>query len=471
MTNLTLLTDLYQLTMLAGYHGCNKTEQVSCFDLYFRRLPFGGGYCLAGGLEPALEYLRNLKFGADEIAYLKSLSIFQPSFLEWLADFQFQGDIWAVKEGTLVFPGEPLLRIEAPLPQAQLVESALLNIINFNTLVASKAARVVSAARGGTVLEFGLRRAQGIDGALAASRAAYLGGCHATSNTLAGKLFGIPVKGTHAHSWIMSFPSELEAFQAYADNFPTACTLLVDTYDTLSSGVPNAIKIGKHLQSQGFDLAGIRLDSGDLCHLSIEARKMLDDAGLTKARIVASNDLDEHEIQRLLNAGAKIDIWGVGTNLVTCKDEPALGGVYKLAAAGDSSTNLEPRIKISSNPIKTTVPGVKQVYRIQDSDGIPVGDLLCLDTEEKPAPGSTFVAHAIRGGNEHSLNCVEAIPLLEKVVSNGTRVGEAEPLARSRERALESLDRLPERFKSLTEPAEYPVGMSQALHAIRQSML
>lgn len=471
MRNLTLLTDLYQLTMMAGYFGSGKTEQHSCFDLYFRRLPFAGGFCLAAGLQIALEYLEDLRFGEDEIEYLSSVGLFSSDFLEWLKDFRFQGEVWAVPEGSLVFPGEALLRVEAPLPQAQLVESALLNIINFQTLVATKAARVVGAASGGTVLEFGLRRAQGIDGAMAASRAAFIGGCHATSNTLAGSLYGIPVKGTHAHSWIMSFPSEIDAFRAYAHNFPTTCTLLVDTYDTLESGVPNAIQVGNELRENGHTLLGIRLDSGDLGELSRAARKMLDEAGFSETKIVASNDLDEYQIEKLLSEGACIDIWGVGTNLVTCKDEPALGGVYKLAAAGPNAQRMQPRIKVSSNPIKTTVPGRKQTYRLFDSNGAPIGDVISLTSESPPVVGEKIPSFSLSQNRWQELCPENVTPLLEKVFENGRTTRDMPPLSESRNRSLQSLESLPQEHKTLRQPGPYWVGVSRPLWELRREML
>jgi nicotinate phosphoribosyltransferase len=466
--NLSLLTDLYQLTMMCGYHSHQKLDQQSCFDLYFRRLPFGGGFCLASGLEPALEWVENLSFEKPQLSYLASLNLFPSEFLEWLGDFRFNGDIWAMPEGELVFPGEPLLRIHAPLPEAQLIESALLNMINFHTLVATKAARVRLAAKDGLVLEFGLRRAQGVNGALAATRAAMVGGCHATSNVQAGYLFDIPVKGTHAHSWIMSFDSELEAFRAYAKTYPDSCTLLVDTYDTLGSGVPNAIKVGQELEAQGHRLAGIRLDSGDLAHLSIESRKLLDQAGMSDAKIVASNDLDEHIISQLKEKGARIDIWGVGTNLVTCKDEPALGGVYKLVAASDSEGWLTPRIKVSSNPIKTTIPGIKQVYRAYQQDQI-VGDVLCL-ADETPSPGQLRSTHAMTA-ESRMLSYSRLEPLLVPVMKNGKRVVGSESLNESAARAQRALGSLPEEHKKLSEPVEYWVGLSDGLLELRQGLL
>ena len=337
---LGLLTDLYQLTMAYGYWktGCHDRQAV--FHLSFRKPAFGGGFTVAAGLETVVEYMETLRFDPDDLAYLAGLRgndgqpLFEAAFLDYLAEMRLDCDVHGMPEGTIVFPHEPLLRVTGPLLQAQLLESALLNIVNFQTLVATKAARVALAARGEPVLEFGLRRAQGIDGALAASRAAYLGGCVATSNVLAGRLFGIPVRGTHAHSWVMCFDDELEAFRAYAQAMPNNCVFLVDTYDTLN-GVRHAIEVGREMRQQGHEMIGIRLDSGDLAWLSIAARRMLDEAGFPQATIVASNDLDEHLIASLKEQGATIGIWGVGTRLITAYDQPALGGVYKLAAIRD----------------------------------------------------------------------------------------------------------------------------------------
>lgn len=468
MRNLTLLTDLYQLTMLAGYFEAQKHEEPCCFELYFRRLPFAGGFCVAAGLEPALDYLQSLRFNPEEVNYLRSLGLFSQRFLDWLPSFSFRGDAWALSEGELVFPNVPLLRLQGSLGECQLVESALLNIINFQTLVASKASRVKLAAGPGSVLEFGLRRAQGVDGAMSASRAAFVGGCSATSNVLAGSTYQIPVKGTHAHSWVMAFSEELEAFRAYARSFPDTCTLLVDTYDTLASGVPNAIIVGKELASQGHRLAGIRLDSGDLCELSRGARRMLDEAGLTHTRIVASNDLDEHEISRLRAEGAAIDIWGVGTNLVTCKDEPALGGVYKLVASGP---NLTPRIKISSNLSKSTIPGIKQVYRCLDRQGEICGDLLTMVEEPALEPGeiACFETHG-----EQALRSIQAAhvrPLLQKVMEGGQPIGDKPTLIEIQERAERSVSTLPEALMALTDPGAYQVGLSQKLSDLRGRLI
>jgi nicotinate phosphoribosyltransferase len=469
--NLALLTDLYQLTMLAGYHACGKTEQRACFELFFRRLPFNGGFAVAAGLETALDYLAGLRFEQEQIAYLRSLGLFQESFLEYLARFRFQADVDAIAEGDFVFAGEPLLRVLGRLPEAQLVESTLLNILNFQTLIATKAARIHIASQGAPILEFGLRRAQGVDGAISASRAAYIGGCLATSNVLAGQTFGIPVQGTHAHSWIMSFASELEAFRAYADLYPDSCTLLVDTYDTLESGVPNAIKVGRELRDRGHALKGIRLDSGDLAYLSKQARAMLDEAGLQDARIVASNDLDENLIADLLDQGARIDIWGVGTNLVTSQDQPALGGVYKLVAAEGGAGTLEPRIKVSSNPEKVTVPGVKDLFRAYDEDGLMSGDCLSLSDESQPS-GSQRTFHPHYAATQSTITARRWRAVLRPVMRAGQELDGVRPeLARIRQGFLDSLASLPVECQRRLNPHAYWVGLSPRLFDLKVDLL
>lgn len=389
--NLTLLTDLYELTMMQGYFKNKTANETVIFDLFYRSNPCGNGYSIMAGLEQAIQYIRELRFDEEDIAYLRSLHLFEDAFLEYLANFRFTGDIYAIPEGTIIFPREPLVKVIAPIMEAQLVETALLNIINHQSLIATKAARVCYATKGDGVMEFGLRRAQGPDAGTYGARAAVIGGCVGTSNVLAGQLFGVPVKGTHAHSWIMSFPDEYTAFKTYADIYPQACTLLVDTYDTLKSGVPNAIRVFKEMRDSGMELKnyGIRLDSGDLAYLSKKARKMLDAAGFTDAVISASNDLDEYVIESLKIQGAAITSWGVGTNLITAKDNPAFGGVYKLAAIQDKDGTFIPKIKISENTEKVTNPGNKKIYRIYEKDtGKVKADLICLEeevfTEDEP---------------------------------------------------------------------------------------
>lgn len=382
MRNLTLLTDLYELTMMQGYFKTGNNRTV-IFDAFHRKNPCDGAYAISCGLEQVIDYIKNLHFTEDDIAYLRSLSIFDEDFLEYLSNFHFTGDIYAIPEGTVIFPREPIVKVIAPIMEAQLVETAILNIINHQSLIATKAARVCYAAKGDGIMEFGLRRAQGPDAGIYGARAAVIAGCVGTSNVLTGQMFGVPVKGTHAHSWIMSFPDEYTAFKTYADLYPDACILLVDTYDTLRSGVPNAIRVFKEMREKGIDLKGygIRLDSGDLAYLTKKARKMLDDAGFEDAIISASSDLDEYLIDSLKTQGAAITSWGVGTNLITSKDNPAFGGVYKLAAVmGDDGTFI-PKIKLSENSEKITNPGNKTVYRVYDADGMIKADLIALADE------------------------------------------------------------------------------------------
>ncbi|NLD52728.1 MAG: nicotinate phosphoribosyltransferase, partial [Clostridiales bacterium] len=380
MRNLTLLTDLYELTMLNGYFQTDMLERRAVFDMFYRRQG-SLSYAVMAGNQQAADYLSNLCFTEEDIGWLQGLGLFDERFLRWLRDFRFTCDIDIASEGSIVFPGTPLVRVEGPLAQAQLIETALLTLIGHQTLIATKANRVVRAAQGDNVMEFGLRRAQGVDAGIYGARAAIIGGCTSTSNTLAGKMFNVPVSGTHAHSWVMSFPSELEAFRAYAAIYPDNCLLLVDTYDTLRSGVPNAIKVFEELRRKGHEPRGIRLDSGDLAYLSRKARKMMDDAGFPDAIICASNDLDEYLIRDLKLQGARIDLWGVGTKLITGGDVPALGGVYKMSALEENG-ELVPRMKFSDNPEKLTLPGRKEVYRVYDAQGMAFADLITLSDEQ-----------------------------------------------------------------------------------------
>lgn len=384
--NLTLLTDLYELTMMQGYFKEKDANETVIFDAFYRTNPGGNGYAICAGLEQVIEYIKDLHFEEDDVDYLRSTGLFGEDFLEYLRHFKFSGDIYAIPEGTVVFPREPLVKVIAPIMEAQLVETALLNIINHQSLIATKAARVVYAAGGDGVMEFGLRRAQGPDAGIYGARAAMIAGCIGTSNVLCGKMFNVPVKGTHAHSWIMSFPDELTAFRTYARLYPSACILLVDTYDTLKSGVPNAIKVFQEMKEAGIPLNfyGIRLDSGDLAYLSKKAKKMLDDAGFPDAVISASNDLDESLINSLKIQGAAINSWGVGTNLITSKDCPSFGGVYKLAAILDKkSGKFVPKIKLSENAEKITNPGNKCIKRIYSREtGKIIADLICLEGEK-----------------------------------------------------------------------------------------
>lgn len=468
-----LLTDLYQLTMAYGYWKTRTHEKEAVFHLFFRNAPFRSGYSIAAGLADAIAWLRDLKFSEADVAYLATLTgdddapLFDASFLRYLRDFTFTCDVDAIPEGTVVFPNEPLLRIRGPILQAQIVETALLNFINFQTLIATKAARICLAAQGEPVLEFGLRRAQGIDGALAASRAAFIGGCAATSNVLAGQIFGIPVKGTHAHSWVMSFDDEETAFRAYAEAMPNNCVFLVDTYDTLA-GVARAIEVGRWLRSKGHQMAGIRLDSGDLAYLSIEARRMLDDAGFQDALIVASNDLDEHIITSLKQQGAKIGLWGVGTKLVTAFDQPALGGVYKLGAIREGNGPWAYKVKVSEQVAKVTTPGILQVARFARNAEF-IGDMIY---NEGDAEGSAVIvdpANPLRR---------KAIPadttrqeLLVPVLRGGRNVYQDPPLPEIRARAQAQLAMLHAGTKRLLNPHEYPVGLEPGLFDLKAELI
>ena len=475
-----LLTDLYQLTMACGYWKHGHAEREAVFHLTFRRAPFGGGYAIAAGLAPALDYLRALHFGSDDLAYLATLrdrtgaALFPQGFLDYLGALRFTCTVDAMLEGTLAFAHEPLVRVRGPILQAQIVETALLAIINYQTLVATKAARVCQAARGAPVLEFGLRRAQGVDGALSGSRAAYIGGVAATSNVLAGKRFGIPVAGTHAHSWVMFHDGELEAFRAYADAMPGNCTLLVDTYDSLD-GVRHAIAIGRELRAHGHELAGVRLDSGDLAHLSAEARRLLDDAGFPDAKIVASNDLDEHLIASIVDQGARIDSWGVGTKLVTCFDQPALGGVYKLGAHRDARGAWRDVLKLSEQPVKISNPGVLQVRRLR-RDGWLTGDIIYdsergltarhagsggIDLYEIEDPNRPPVTPASDGGED----------LLVTVLERGAPTAVDLSLASARTRAAAQLAQLSPRTKRFLNPQPHPVGLDRHVHDRKQQLI
>lgn len=465
-SSLTLLTDFYELSMMQGYL-LQKENPAVVFDMFFRRQPFGGGFAVFAGLEDVLKYVSALAFSQEDLAYLERLGAFRPEFLDYLAGFRFTGDIWAMDEGTLAFPGEPLLTVHGSLMETQLIESALLAIINFQTLIATKSARVRQAAKGGTVIEFGLRRAQGVDGALSASRAAFIGGAHATSNTLAGKNFGIPVRGTMAHSWVMAFGTEREAFEKYAEIYPDGALLLIDTYDTLGSGIDNAIAIGRKLKAEGHRNFGVRLDSGDLEYLSKKVRQRLDDAGLEEARIVASNELDENIIHQLITQGAPIDIWGVGTNLVTAGGDPALTGVYKIAAR-EKGGRFVPTIKVSNNPEKTTNPGVKQVWRFTNGGKSPLADLICL-ADEEPVPGKPYTFHHPSGDYRKFVLSEYAgiTPLLGLKMKAGAVVGEPPSITAIRSHAGEQLDLLDDTYKRLINPHVYKVSLSDKLGAMK----
>ena len=472
--SLALLTDLYQLTMAAGYHRQGAPAAEAVFHLFFRRPPFGGGFTVACGLHRALDLIAGFRFEDEDLRYLATLKgndggpLLSAPFLQHLAHLELGCDVDAVPEGTVVFPHEPLLRVQGPLLQCQLLETALLNVVNFESLIATKAARVCLAARGDPVIEFGLRRAQGIDGALAASRAAYVGGCAATSNVLAGRLHGIPVKGTHAHSWVMSFEDELTAFRAYADAMPNNCVFLVDTYDTLE-GVRHAAQVGKELAARGHRLAGIRLDSGDLAYLAKEARKILDEAGFPDAVIVASNDLDEHLIASLKEQGAPIAVWGVGTKLVTAHDQPALGGVYKLSAIRHDDGPWQHRVKLSEQAVKISTPGIQQVRRYLDGDR-PVADMI-LDVDHPP-DGAGVIVDPLDPTRRRSMPAGAPYrDLLVPMVRSGRRVYEPHALDDVRAEAARQLAGFHEGIKRQDNPHQFPVGLELGLHELRHRLV
>ncbi len=474
--SLALLTDFYQLTMAYAYWKSGKAEQEAVFNLFFRKHPFQGGFTLAAGLDYVIDYCKNFKFGDEDIKYLAGMkgkddeNLFDPAFLKYLSEMKFTCDIDAVEEGTVVFPNSPMIRVKGPLIQCQLLETPLLNIFNFQTLIATKAARINLAAKGDPVLEFGLRRAQGIDGALAASRASYIGGCTSTSNVMAGKLFGIPVSGTHAHSWIMSFESEIEAFEAYADAFPDQCIFLVDTYDTLN-GVKNAIKVGNALRNKGKEMIGIRIDSGDLAYYSNKAREMLDEAGFPDAKIVASNDLDEHIITSLKGQEASINVWGVGTKLVTAFDQPALGAVYKLSAIRIENGTYVPKIKISQQSLKINVPGIHNIKRYY-SKGKAVADMVYLEEQEINPKGVIIIdpIDSTRRKRIMPFFYQEEI-LLKPIFKDGKQLYKSPTLNSIRARAKEQLESLDKTHKRMVNPHLYPVGLEETLHQLRTELV
>lgn len=474
--DMSLLTDFYELTMMQGYHVTGLKSKTVVFDLFYRTNPSGNGYAITAGLEQAIEYIKNLKFSDEDINYLNNLNTFSDDFITYLKNFEFTGDIYAIPEGTVVFPMEPLVRVKAPIMQAQLVETALLTIINHQSLIATKAARVVWSAEGDPVLEFGLRRAQGPDAGIYGARAAIIGGCVGTSNVLTGRLFDVPVKGTHAHSWVMSFPEEIQAFREYAKIFPNACTLLVDTYDTLKSGVPNAIKVFNEMKAAGIELNsyGIRLDSGDLSYLSKKARVMLDDAGFNDAIISASSDLDENLIASLKLQGAKITLWGVGTRLITSDDCPAFGGVYKLAAESNDDGSFTPKIKLSNNPIKVTIPGIKRVFRIYDNETNKIkADLIALEDEiiDNSQPLKLFDHNATWKRMTLPANSYHVRELLVPIFINGKCVYNSPKVMEIREYCKKELDSLWDEHKRLNNPHTVPVDLSDKLSKLKHDMI
>lgn len=474
MDGAALITDLYQLTMAYGYWRTGRAEHEAVFHLHFRKPPFAGGYAVAAGLGPALDWLRAFRFAPEDLDYLAGIPgndgrpIFDRAFLDHLGAMRLAVDIDAVPEGTVVFAHQPLLRVRGPILQGQLLETALLCMLNFSTLVATKAARICQAAGDAPVLEFGLRRAQGLDGAMAASRAAYIGGCASTSNVLAGRRYGIPVRGTHAHSWVMSFDDEEEAFAAYAGAMPNNCVFLVDTYDTLE-GVRRAIAVGHRLRERGHELVGIRLDSGDLAWLSAEARRLLDAAGFPRAQIVASNDLDERTIASIRQQGGAVTVWGVGTKLSTAYDQPALGGVYKLAAIREPGGPWKPRVKLSEQAIKVSTPGMQNVRRFMHG-GEAVGDVIWDELHPRPAAWAMVdPADPTRRRAQPADAAVE--DLLLPVLRAGRQVYDPPPLAAVRERTRAQLALFHPGVRRLDNPHQYPVGLEEGLHERRTALV
>jgi nicotinate phosphoribosyltransferase len=472
--SLALATDLYQLTMAQAYASSGREATEGVFHLFFRSNPFHGGFAVACGLDRALDYLESFRFAPEDLDYLETLAgndgrpLFHRSFLDRLGTLRLSCDVDAVPEGTVVFPYEPLLRVRGPLLHAQLVETALLNLVNFETLIATKSARVGLAARGDAVIDFGLRRAQGLDGGLSASRAAIVGGCTATSNVLAGRLLGLDVKGTHAHSWVMAFDSEAEAFEAWARAQPNNCIFLVDTYDTLD-GVRRAAEAGLRLRERGHRMIGIRLDSGDLAYLSIEARRILDEAGLPEAIIVASNDLDEQTIASLKEQGARIDTWGVGTRLVTGGDQSALGGVYKLGAVREPGGPWKHRVKLSEQAAKTSNPGVQQVRRFSGPSGF-VADVIY--DEEEGLPEEVVIVDPLDATRRKRIAPgTPAEDLLVPMMRAGRPCHDHAPVAAARSRVRQQLERLHPGIKRFVNPHQYPVGLSLQLHELKTRLI
>lgn len=468
--NLTMMTDLYQLTMMYGYFKKGMAKNHACFDLFFRKTKNNSSYAVMAGTESLVEYINNLHFSEEDIVYLRSLNLFDEDFLSALAALRFTGEIYAMEEGTLVYPYEPIVRVIAPIMEAQLIETAILNLVNHQTLIATKASRVCYAAGDGAVMEFGLRRAQGPDAGIYGARAAVIGGCCGTSNVLTGQLFNVPVYGTHAHSWVMSFPTELDAFRAYAEIFPDNCMLLVDTYDTIKSGVPNAIKVFNELREKGYKPTGIRLDSGDLAYLSKRARAMLDKAGFADVKIFASSDLDETIINSLRMQGARIDVWGVGTKLITSDDMPALGGVYKMSAEIVNGT-VVPKIKLSENAFKVTNPGIKTVYRLYDKNGMAIADLIALRDEKFDTSKPLTIYHPEQTYKRMTLTDYTMRELLVPIFVDGKQVYTCPSMDEVVKYAKHEFSTIWEESKRLLNPHLYKVDYSDELYELKRRLI
>ena len=469
MRNLTMLTDLYQLTMMYGYFKEGMQNNTGIFDLFFRPKE-DVEYAVMAGTESVVNYINAIHFSDEDISYLRSLKLFDETFLTYLKTFRFTGELYAMPEGTVVFPYEPLVRVRAPIMEAQLIETAILTFVNHQTLIATKASRICYSAQGDSVLEFGLRRAQGPDAAIYGARAAIIGGCNATSNVLTGQMFDIPVSGTHAHSWVQSFPDEVSAFRAYARVFPDSALLLVDTYDTLRSGVPNAITVFKELRAAGHEPVGIRLDSGDLAYLSKKARVMLDEAGFPKAKIAASSDLDEYLIRDLKTQGACISVWGVGTRLITSESNPALGGVYKMSGEIVDG-KLIPKIKISDNPEKVTNPGYKKVFRLYDKDNMAIADLISLEHETIDCSKPLRIFDPIQTYKRMTLTNFSARELLVPIFVDGKQVYQCPDIHEIAAYAKKELASMWDEYKRLLMPHTYKVDLSDALYDLKQKLL
>lgn len=469
-----LFTDFYELTMAQGYWKNGMNEKV-VFDMFFRRQPFNGGFSIFAGIEPLLDIISEFRFSEEDISYLRSQKMFDEGFLDYLKDFKFTGDLYAFKEGSVIFPQEPIVRIHAPLIEAQILEGLVLCVINFQSLIATKSARVWLASRKGSIMEFGLRRAQGQDGAMSATRAAYIGGCGGTSNTLAGKIYGIPVLGTMAHAWIMAFPSELEAFNAYAEIYPEKTVFLIDTYDTLNSGIKNAIKAGAKLVQKGYNF-GVRLDSGDISYLTREVRKELDKAGFPQATITVSNELTEEIIETLVSENAPINSWGVGTHMVTGGNESSFTGVYKLAARHDEKTGeMQPAMKFSDNPAKTTNPGIKNVFRLYDENGMARADILALSEEEIEENKEYRYYHPMVDYRQFSYKAAKIEPLLNLMIKDGKRITEKLPadqqLRLAREQMKKGLATLDPSYLRILNPHIYKVSITEKLKELKVSFI
>ena len=470
--NYTLLVDFYELTMANGFFKEGMRDKTVIFDMFFREVPDNGEYTIVAGLEQLIEYMENLHFSEEDIEFLRGKNIFDEEFLDYLYNFEFQCDVWAMPEGTLAFPGEPLVTVKGPAIQAQMLETMVLLTLNHQSMIATKASRIVKQAKGRPVVEFGSRRAQGYSAANLGARAAYIGGCAGTANTLSDKMFGVPALGTMAHSWVQMFDSELEAFRAFARVYPDNCLLLVDTYDTLKEGIPNAIKVfDEEVLPRGFRPKGIRIDSGDITYISNKARKMLDDAGYPDAQIMASNSLDEYTIRTILHQGAKLDSFGVGERLITSKSSPVFGGVYKLVATVSKDGKIIPKIKISENVAKITTPGFKELYRFYENEtGKAMADVIALRDEEIPEDNYE-IFHPVYTWKRKTLTDYTAKKVLVQIYDKGKLVYKLPSLEEIKEKAERELDTLWEETKRLDNPNEYIVDLSEKLWEVKDQLL